>query len=72
MHDEWINLGQNGVTQTELDRTKNYLIISILLDLLKHETIKASNLAAKNEVSVRTIYRYIDALEEAGVPTVSW
>ena len=50
---------------------KNYLIISILLDLLKHETIKASNLAAKNEVSVRTIYRTIDALEEAGVPPVT-
>ncbi len=50
---------------------KNYLIISILLDLLKHEKVKASDLAEKNEVSVRTIYRYIDSLESAGVPTTS-
>lgn len=50
---------------------KNYLIISLLIDLLKCDTEKASTLAEKNEVSVRTIYRYLDYLECAGIPTIT-
>lgn len=48
---------------------KNYLIISLLVDLLNCDTQKASTLAKKNEVSTRTIYRHLDYLESAGIPT---
>ncbi len=50
---------------------KVYLIVSILLELLRHDKISASKLAEKFEVSVRTIYRYLDYLECAGIPTVT-
>ena len=48
---------------------KNYLIISILIELLSCEKISAIKLAEKYEVSPRTIYRYLDNLECAGIPT---
>lgn len=42
VYDEWINLGQTGVTQPELDRVKNYLIISEPLRYAELENITAS------------------------------
>lgn len=47
---------------------KNEVTINILFDLLSKKTVKARYLAEKYEVSVRSVYRYISALEEAGVP----
>lgn len=51
---------------------KQYILIGILLELLQNEKIKASDLSSKFEVSTRTIYRYLDALESAGVPTITF
>lgn len=44
------------------------IMIGILFDLLAKRCVKASYLAQKYEVSVRSIYRYINSLEYAGVP----
>ena len=43
-------------------------MLKILFDLLSKKCVKASYLANKYEVSVRTIHRYINCLEMAGVP----
>lgn len=51
---------------------KQYILIGILLELLQNEKIKASELSSKFEVSTRTVYRYLDALESAGVPTITF
>lgn len=47
---------------------KNETTISILFDLLSKKKVKANYLANKYDVSVRSVYRYVSALEEAGVP----
>ena len=44
------------------------IMLGILFDLLSKRFVKASVLAEKYEVSVRSIYRYINSLELAGVP----
>jgi predicted DNA-binding transcriptional regulator YafY len=44
------------------------IMLKILFELLGKKCVKASYLAQKYEVSVRSIYRYIDALDYAGVP----
>lgn len=44
------------------------IMLKILFELLSKKCVKASYLAQKYEVSVRSIYRYIDALDYAGVP----
>ncbi len=47
------------------------IMVGILIDLLSKKFVKATYLAEKYEVSVRSIYRYIDALGYAGVPLYS-
>lgn len=44
------------------------IMIGILFDLLAKRCVKATYLSEKYEVSVRSIYRYINSLEYAGVP----
>ena len=44
------------------------IMISILFELLSKRHVKASYLSEKYQVSVRSIYRYIEELENAGVP----
>ncbi|EJP6471242.1 YafY family transcriptional regulator [Clostridium sporogenes] len=46
-------------------------LLAIVIILLNREKISASELAEKFEVSVRTIYRDIDAINLAGIPIVS-
>lgn len=46
-------------------------LIAILTALLQRERISASDLASMFEVSVRTIYRDIQSLEQAGIPIVT-
>lgn len=50
---------------------KYEIMVSILFDLLSKKTVTAKYLAEKYEVSVRSIYRYIDSLSSAGVPLYS-
>ena len=45
-------------------------LLAIVLELQRKEVIRAENLAALFETSVRTIYRDIQALSEAGVPII--
>ncbi len=46
-------------------------LLAIVVMLLNREKISASELAEKFEVSVRTIYRDIEAINLAGIPIVS-
>lgn len=55
------------LTQKELTMPENRLF-KIIYHLLDKGQATAPELAAKFEVSVRTIYRDIDALSEAGIP----
>ena len=48
---------------------KQYLSLSILLELAKKEKVTAKYLSQKFEISVRSVYRYLDELESAGIPT---
>ena len=47
---------------------KYEIMLRILFELLSKKCVKASYLANKYEVSVRSIHRYINCLELAGVP----
>ena len=44
------------------------IMIDILFDLLAHRNVKSSDLARKYGVCVRTIFRYINCLDGAGIP----
>lgn len=44
------------------------IMINILFDLLSKKIVKATDLSNEYNVSVRSIYRYIAALEAAGIP----
>jgi predicted DNA-binding transcriptional regulator YafY len=46
-------------------------LLSITLTLLGRESVSASELASRHGVTVRTIYRDIDAINLAGIPVVS-
>lgn len=46
-------------------------MLSIVVILLNRKNITAKELAERFEVSLRTIYRDIDAINEAGIPVVS-
>lgn len=46
-------------------------MLSIIIYLLNHEKVKAQELADKFEVSVRTIYRDIEAISKAGIPVAT-
>jgi predicted DNA-binding transcriptional regulator YafY len=47
-------------------------MLSIITYLLIHEKVKAQELADKFEVSVRTIYRDVDAISQAGIPVTAY
>lgn len=47
---------------------KYEIMLGILFELLSKKCVKANYLAEKYEVSVRSIHRYINCLEMAGVP----
>ena len=47
---------------------KYEIMLGILFDLLSKRTITAPYLAEKYQVSIRTIYRYLESMESAGVP----
>lgn len=44
------------------------IMLGILFELMSKKCVKASSLADKYEVSVRSIHRYISGLESAGIP----
>ena len=44
------------------------IMMRILFELMSKKSVKASYLAQKFEVSVRSIHRYLNCLELAGVP----
>ena len=47
-------------------------MLYIITYLLNHKKVKAQELADQFEVSVRTIYRDIDAISQAGIPIVTY
>ncbi len=47
------------------------ILIKILFELLSKKIVKSTYLAEKYNVTVRTIYRYVNTLEYAGVPIYS-
>lgn len=48
---------------------KNFLTFAILLELARNEFVTAKKIAEKYEISTRSVYRYLDELESAGIPT---
>lgn len=51
--------------------TKGDRLAAILITLQSRELVRAQELAERFEVSVRTIYRDMQALSEAGVPVMA-
>lgn len=47
-------------------------LFSIVLELLNRERVSAAELAVRFEVSVRTIYRDVEAIDRAGIPVMSY
>ncbi len=47
------------------------VFIGILVNLLQKEKITAKYISAKYEISIRTVYRYIDILCASGVPIIT-
>ena len=47
-------------------------MLTIIVMLLNRDRISARELADKFEVSVRTVYRDIDAINLAGIPVISY
>ena len=47
---------------------KYQIMIDILFTLLEKRRISAGELAARYNVSVRSIYRYIDEMTVSGIP----
>ena len=47
---------------------KYQIMIGILFTLLKERRVTATELAAKYEISPRSVYRYIDEMTVAGIP----
>ncbi|MFH0977060.1 MAG: YafY family protein [Spirochaetota bacterium] len=58
------------ITDGEIMRIDRMLAITVML--LNRDRISARELADKFEVSVRTVYRDIDAINLAGIPVVSY
>jgi predicted DNA-binding transcriptional regulator YafY len=56
---------QGGPPMNKTDR-----LLAVVLELQRKEIVRAEDLAALFETSVRTIYRDIQALSEAGVPII--
>lgn len=52
------------------DHMKEGRLTTILFELLNHRSVSARVLAEKLEVSVRTVYRYIDELYAIGIPLI--
>ena len=48
---------------------KQYLSIGILMELADKGYMTAKKLANKFEISTRTVYRYLNEFESAGIPT---
>ena len=47
---------------------KYELMLKILFELLSKKSVQASYLANKYEISVRSVYRYINCIDYAGIP----
>jgi predicted DNA-binding transcriptional regulator YafY len=47
-------------------------MLTIIVMLLNRNRISATELAEKFEISVRTVYRDIDAINMAGIPIISY
>lgn len=47
------------------------VIFGIMLSLLNKGTLSAKELAEKYDISTRTVYRYVNVLENSGVPIYS-
>ncbi|MFD0588349.1 helix-turn-helix transcriptional regulator [Paenibacillus sp. GCM10027627] len=47
-------------------------LLGITMELMTNKRVSATELAARFQVSVRTIYRDIDAINEAGIPVASY
>lgn len=54
------------------DAMKLDRMLAIITYLLNHDKVKAQELADRFEVSVRTIYRDIDTISQAGIPIVAY
>lgn len=59
----------NDIITKRKIKMKTYLSFAILLDLIKHKFVTARYLSQKYEVSIRSVYRYLNELESAGIST---
>ena len=45
--------------------------LNILIELIKYKQITDKYISQKFEISIRSVYRYLNELESAGIPTYS-
>ena len=50
---------------------RNDILFGIVIHLLTHKKATARELATKYEMSIRTIYRYLDTLNQADIPIIA-
>lgn len=48
----------------------NYCLVGILIDIAEIGKTNAKEISEKYEISLRTVYRYLDILESSGIPLV--
>lgn len=64
-------MDQSEKSEGETDMNKTDRQLAIMLELQRNKVIRAEDLAARFETSVRTIYRDIQALSEMGIPILA-
>ena len=50
---------------------KPFLIFGVYMQMASHDVVSAKQIAERYEISIRSVYRYVDALCMAGLPVVS-
>lgn len=48
------------------------ILMGIIWELLQHKKLTAKQISEKYEISIRSVYRYVDALCSSGFPVITY